>query len=168
MDIIVRSLTELQFNGRSYHCAVGRRGISANKVEGDGVTPVGRYPLRSLRYRPDRLSRPETGLPCIILSPVDGWCDAPDHKMYNRPVSLPFDASHEILWRSDNRYNLLVDLGFNDDPPVAGKGSAIFFHVAGLEFLPTEGCVALSQDDLLEVLKSCGPETHMDIKALRL
>ena len=54
-------------------------------------------------------------------------------------------------------YDVIVILGHNDDPPVPGKGSAIFMHVARPDYAPTEGCVALALEDLLEVLAACGP-----------
>ena len=60
----------------------------------------------------------------------DGWCDAPDDPNYNRLVSLPYPASAEHLWRDDNVYDLIAVLGYNDDPVVPGKGSAIFLHIA--------------------------------------
>jgi L,D-peptidoglycan transpeptidase YkuD (ErfK/YbiS/YcfS/YnhG family) len=164
MDIVVTSATELVFHGKSYACVVGRTGFTTDKKEGDGATPVGRFALRSLHYRPDRIAPPQTRLPIKALAVDDGWCDAPDHPLYNRPVKRPFSASHETLWRSDALYNLFVDLGYNDSPPVAGLGSAIFFHVARDHRTATEGCVALAQVDLLEVLKDCGPDTHMDIR----
>jgi len=164
MDIVVTSATELVFQGNSYSCVIGRSGFTVDKREGDGATPTGRYALRSLRYRPDRLNPPQTRLAVRALAADDGWCDAPQHVLYNRPVKRPFDASHEPLWRSDPLYNLIVDLGYNDSPPVPGLGSAIFLHVASDRMTPTEGCVALAQTDLLEILRDCGPETHIDIR----
>jgi L,D-peptidoglycan transpeptidase YkuD (ErfK/YbiS/YcfS/YnhG family) len=47
---------------------------------------------------------------------------------------------------------LIVPLGYNDNPPVTGLGSAIFLHVARDDYAPTEGCVALALVDLLHVL----------------
>jgi len=133
-------------------CAVGRGGIGANKREGDGITPVGKWRMRALLFRPDRLPRaPLTGLPLRGLRPEDGWCDDPGDSLYNRPVKLPFRAHAENLWRNDGVYDLIVALGYNDDPPVPGRGSAIFLHVARPDFSPTEGCVALAHDDLLAV-----------------
>ncbi len=164
MDIVVTSETELEFGGVVYPCIVGRSGIKAVKSEGDGATPAGRFPLRRVHYRADRISTPETRLRCEPITPIDGWCDAPDHALYNKPVKIPFEASHENLWRDDNLYNVFVDLGYNDDPVVAGKGSAIFFHVASQKGAATEGCVALDQEDLLTVLKNCGPDTFMEIR----
>ena len=164
MDIIVASPTELTFAGKTYSCVVGRGGIGIKGREGDGITPVGRFPLRSLRYRPDILEKPKTQLPTHPIIPLDGWCDDPKHAQYNRPIRLPFSASYESLWRPDDLYNLIVNLGFNDDPPVSGLGSAIFFHVKSLKSLPTKGCVALAQSDLLEVLKNCTTDTFVNIK----
>ena len=149
--------------GREFPCALGKAGVTGTKREGDLKTPLGRFPLRRLYYRADRLDRPETGLPATALTPDDGWCDDPAHALYNRPVCLPFEASHEPLWRDDHVYDLVVVLGYNDDPPVRGKGSAIFLHVARDDFSGTEGCVALARDDLLAVLSGVGPGSMIEI-----
>ena len=134
-------------------CAVGRSGIAIKRHEGDGVTPVGIWPLRYVLYRADRLERPETALPLRALTRNEGWCDSPSDRNYNRLVALPYDASHEKMWRQDRLYDIVVVLGFNDGPPIAGKGSAIFLHVARKGYAPTEGCVALAQPDLLDALR---------------
>jgi len=149
-------------------CAVGRSGIVSNaeKTEGDGATPAGRWRLRQLLYRPDRLSLPQSDLPVAPITPTDGWCDDPEDPLYNQATSLPYPASTETLWREDELYNLCVILGHNDDPPIPHKGSAIFFHVAkqeGAMLRATEGCVALPQDTLLRILTTCSPDTFMEI-----
>jgi len=157
----------LHFKGRSFHCALGRSGIASDKREGDGVTPVGTFPLRALRYRPDRVSAPQSTLAAVALTPENGWCDAPDDPAYNRPVTTPYAASHETLWREDHLYDVVIMLGYNDDPIVPGKGSAIFFHLAKRKdgaLQPTEGCVALALADMLEVLKDVTPQTTMEIR----
>lgn len=136
-----------------------------DKTEGDGGTPVGRFPLRRVLYRPDRLDAPATGLPVEAIKPDQGWCDDPAHPDYNRPVRLPFADSHEKLWREDMVYDVIVILGHNDDPPVPGKGSAIFMHVARPAYEPTEGCVALALEDLLAVLAASGPGDTIRINA---
>jgi L,D-peptidoglycan transpeptidase YkuD (ErfK/YbiS/YcfS/YnhG family) len=143
--------------GRS-RCALGRGGVAAPgaKQEGDGATPAGVWPLRRLLYRPDRLAAPRTRLAVAALEPDDGWCDAPGDPAYNQPVTLPWPASAEHLWRDDGVYDLIVVLGYNDDPVVPGAGSAIFLHVARADYSPTEGCVALAPADLLEVLAEAG------------
>lgn len=157
MQITVTAPGLLGCAGRTYRCALGRGGIVLDKSEGDGGTPAGAYPLRRVLYRADRLDRPDTALPTAKIAADQGWCDDPAHPEYNRQVGLPFPASHEKLWRDDAVYDLIVILGHNDDPPVPGKGSAIFMHVARPDYGPTEGCVALALTDLLAVLARCGP-----------
>src|SRR5690606_33824745 len=113
-----------------FRCALGRSGLVHDKREGDGGTPLGRFPLRELRYRQDRLPAPETRLPLFPIAPSDGWCDAPEDEAYNRPVRLPYTASAEKMLRSDALYDLVTVLGHNDVPVVPSAGSAILFYLA--------------------------------------
>jgi len=152
MELLVGADGWASWGVRKLRCALGRAGISAQKREGDGATPAGSFVLRRLLYRADRIARPATGLPVQAIGAHDGWCDDPADASYNRPVILPYKARAETLWREDGLYDLVVPLGYNDDPVAPGKGSAIFLHVAAPRYAPTEGCVALSRADLLEVL----------------
>ncbi|WP_374632712.1 L,D-transpeptidase [Ferrovibrio sp.] len=153
-DIQVSADGKLRFGDLSMRCALGRSGCkpAADKREGDGATPLGRWPLRRLFYRPDRLPVPDCALPILALTPAMGWCDDPGHADYNRLVTLPFAGSHETLWREDHVYDLIVELGHNDAPPVPGLGSAIFLHLARQDFAPTEGCVAIALADMQALL----------------
>jgi len=167
MDIEVFPPDKLIWFDQTCHCVLGWGSVCANKYEGDGVTPVGRWPLRSDYYRPDRISRPNTLLPTQALKPEDGWCDDPKNAAYNQHIKKPFAASYEDLWREDGVYDLFVVLGHNDSPIQPDKGSAIFMHVVKPDLSPTEGCVALALDDLVEILKSSGPETAIVIHPAR-
>jgi L,D-peptidoglycan transpeptidase YkuD (ErfK/YbiS/YcfS/YnhG family) len=152
MDLLIDGGAFALWNGRKMRCAVGRSGLARDKREGDGATPVGILPMRRALYRPDREAPPPTSLPLAPLAPDDGWCDAPDDPSYNRPVKLPHRARAEALWRTDGLYDLVILLGWNDAPVEAGRGSAIFLHLAAPGFAPTEGCVALARADLLDLL----------------
>ena len=167
MDITVHPVSPsegiLVWPGGSFRCALGRGGVRTDKREGDGATPVGRFPLRRVLWRADRLPQPETGLPASPIAPDDGWCDDPADPAYNRPVKRPFAASHEELWREDGVYDVIVVMGHNDDPVVPGQGSAVFMHVARPNWDPTAGCVALPLPDLLRLLKDCGPDTRLTV-----
>lgn len=163
MEITVFADGRLTWPGGSIRCTLGRGGVLADKREGDGGTPVGAYPLRRVLWREDRLPRPETALPAAPLARTDGWCDDPADPAYNRPVTLPYPASHEELWREDGVYDVIVVLGHNDDPVVPGLGSAVFLHVARPDWEPTAGCVALPLPDLLRLLKDCGPGTVLRV-----
>ena len=80
-------------------------------------------------------------------------------------MQLPYAARHEELWRADALYDIVVIIGHNDAPVVAGLGSAIFMHLASEDYRPTEGCVALARQDLLDVLAGVGPDTFLEIAA---
>lgn len=165
VEMIVSTDGLLRFENRQFRCVLGKNGVvSADaKTEGDGKTPAGIWRLRYVMYRSDRRASPITELPVTTISFSDGWCDDASHPDYNRPVRLPFDASHEKLFRDDGLYNLIVVLGHNDDPPVPGKGSAIFMHIARADYTGTEGCVALGEKDLETVLSMCTTESYIRI-----
>ena len=141
--------------GATHRCAIGRSGAAAfgDKREGDGATPLGRWPLLGALLRPDRTDAPATALPWRWLRPDDGWSDDPADPCYNRPVSHPHPFGAERLWRDDHVYDVIIILGHNVAPVAAGAGSAIFWHVARPDFAPTEGCVAIGRDALRTVLE---------------
>jgi L,D-peptidoglycan transpeptidase YkuD (ErfK/YbiS/YcfS/YnhG family) len=153
-EAVVHPNGRLVFQGQTFRCALGRAGIIAanRKREGDGATPAGLLPLRRLHYRADRGPIPATALPRSPIAPDDGWCDDPAHPDYNRLVRRPFAASHEEMWRGDDLYDIVGELGWNDAPVVPGHGSAIFLHLARADYGPTAGCVALARADLIVVL----------------
>ena len=157
----------LRFLSREYQCVLGRSGIVHPKQEGDGGTPLGSFPLREVRYRADRVPQPKTGLLTFKTNPTDGWCDEPADPAYNRLVRMPYQSDAEVMWREDNVYDVLVVIGTNDAPPIPGAGSAIFLHVAraGADgtLLPTAGCIAMKENDLLAVLSGCKLGTMIDI-----
>jgi L,D-peptidoglycan transpeptidase YkuD (ErfK/YbiS/YcfS/YnhG family) len=144
---------------RSLACALGRGGVALDKREGDGATPVGRFALRRVLYRPDRVSAPATALAVAASDPADGWCDDPADPAYNRPVRLPYPARHEVMWREDGLYDVVVVLSHNDDPVVSGRGSAVFLHCRRPDGAPTAGCVAIDRAALLALLERCDSET---------
>ena len=143
----------LAAGGRSFRCAIGRGGLRVRKREADGASPVGEWRALRVLYRGDKVGRPTTSLPVSAIRRRDGWCDAPADRNYNGPVTLPYPASAEALWRDDDVYDLIVILDHNTRPRLRGAGSAIFIHVAREGYLPTEGCIALSLRDLRIVLR---------------
>ena len=154
----------LMWPGGSAPASCGRGGVRADKREGDGASPEGVFPLVAAYYRPDRIAPPATGLALTALSPEHGWVDDPADPRYNCPVSLPCKARHELLWREDGLYDLVVVIGYNTDPPVPGRGSAIFLHVARPDFAPTEGCIAVERDVLAGLLALLGPGSTIAIR----
>jgi L,D-peptidoglycan transpeptidase YkuD (ErfK/YbiS/YcfS/YnhG family) len=156
----------LTWPGHQARAALGRGGTMAAslKTEGDGASPLGVWPIRRLLYRPDKGPAPATALPTAPIAPADGWCDDPSDARYNQPVTLPYPASAERMWRDDSVYDLVVILGHNDDPVVQGAGSAIFLHLARADFRPTEGCVAVARTDLEALLAVAKPGDALEIR----
>ena len=164
-DLVVTADGRCTFGGIVYACVLGSGGIVVDKKEGDGGAPAGRWPLRRLLVRPDRGAPPAGVLPAQAIARDDGWCDDAGDAAYNRPVKLPYAASHELMWRDDHLYDLVVVVGHNDAPPVAGAGSAIFLHLARPDRGPTAGCVAFARVDLEAILRGLEADSHLLVLA---
>ena len=158
------SAGRLSWPGGETRAACGRGGVRADKREGDGASPEGIFPLLYGYYRADRIARPASGLTMTALQPDDGWVDDPADPNYNRPVKLPYPASHEEMWLTDGLYDLVVVIGYNTDPVVPGRGSAIFLHVARPDFSPTAGCIAIGREVLAGLLGLLGPGSRITIR----
>jgi len=165
MDLLVFANGFALWGDARFRCALGAAGVQKEKCEGDRATPEGVFPFRRVLYRADRLAAPNTRLPMATIAPEDGWCDDPGHRAYNQPVTLPFAASAERLWREDARYDLVLIPGHNDAPATPGKGSAIFVHLTDAAYSPTEGCVALALADLQKILSQAGPGDRLCLSA---
>jgi L,D-peptidoglycan transpeptidase YkuD (ErfK/YbiS/YcfS/YnhG family) len=143
--------------------ALGRGGIRANKHEGDGGTPRGTFRLRRLWWRADRMARPMTQLPVRHIRAHDAWCEDPGDRHYNQPIRLGITATGDRLKRADRLYDLIVEIDHNTRPRIAGRGSAVFMHIARPGFAPTAGCVALTAPALLRLLFHVSPRTRIVI-----
>jgi L,D-peptidoglycan transpeptidase YkuD (ErfK/YbiS/YcfS/YnhG family) len=155
----------LAWPGGETRAVCGRGGVRADKREGDGASPQGSFPLLYGFYRADRIAQPPSGLAMTALHPDDGWVDDPKDPNYNRLVKLPYAASHEEMWLTDGLYDLVVVIGYNTDPVVPGRGSAIFLHVAREDFSPTAGCIAIERDALARLSGLLGPGSTITIRA---
>ncbi|MBL0897542.1 MAG: L,D-transpeptidase family protein [Reyranella sp.] len=162
-DSAESSLGWASLGARRWRCALGAGGVREDKVEGDAATPVGEFPLRRIYYRNDRIVLPRVELPARPINERDGWCDDPRSPTYNRLVRIPNEWSHEKMWREDELYDVVVVVGYNDDPPEGEWGSAIFLHLARAASSPTHGCVAFARDDLLELLPLLTRETRLRV-----
>lgn len=150
----------LTIDGQTLPCQLGRTGTTHVKREGDGATPCAPMRLISLWYRADRIRRPPGwfGHTAVPILPDDGWCDDVNDSRYNRPVTLPIRASHEVLSRDDHLYDIVGVLDWNLYPRSLARGSAIFLHCARPDAGPTAGCIALKLDDLRLLLRKLQPD----------
>src|SRR5580704_6462943 len=141
--------------------ALGRGGIIANKHEGDGGTPKGTFRPRRLWWRADRAPRPQTFLPARAIHREDAWCEDPTSRHYNRPIKLGRQDSGDRLMRDDHLYDFIVEIDHNSQPRIAGRGSAVFLHLARPDFSPTAGCVSMKKPAMLQLLRQIGPHTKI-------
>lgn len=154
-----------EVNHITYPCAWGKAGVSQTKQEGDNTTPIGKFKLREIYYRADRIPAYliKTSLPINIITRDDAWCDDVDSKSYNQHIKLPFKGSYENLWRNDALYDVVIVIGYNDKPIKTGKGSAIFLHIAQNQYQPTHGCITLAKNDLLAILPYLTPDQKIEV-----
>jgi L,D-peptidoglycan transpeptidase YkuD (ErfK/YbiS/YcfS/YnhG family) len=143
--------------------ALGRGGVKANKREGDGATPRGLFKLRRLWWRGDRHPRPPTLLPVRRIRHDDGWSEDPRDRHYNQRIAVPEGSNADRLRRQDGLYDFIIELDHNTRPRVAGRGSAVFIHVAREGYAPTAGCVALRMPALRRLIGRIGPHTRIEI-----
>lgn len=160
LDMVVTPMG-LRFMGRRLPCTVGRGGVVANKVEGDGGTPAGEHRIVGMLYRPDRMVRPAGW--AVPIGPGDLWSDDVRDPDYNKMVRSPHGFGHEVLRRADPMYDLILITDWNWTRPVPGRGSAIFVHRWRRPGAPTAGCIALALQDLLWIARRLQPRTRLII-----
>jgi L,D-peptidoglycan transpeptidase YkuD (ErfK/YbiS/YcfS/YnhG family) len=149
--------------GLSIPVALGRGGILPNKREGDGGTPRGTFHPRKLWWRADRFPRPRTFLATHAITPADAWCEDPNDRHYNRPIRVARDHEGDRLTRKDHLYDFIVEIDHNTKPRIAGRGSAVFLHLARDNFGPTAGCVGMTKSAMLHLLRRLGSQTRIVI-----
>jgi L,D-peptidoglycan transpeptidase YkuD (ErfK/YbiS/YcfS/YnhG family) len=154
----------LYWPGGETRAAVGAAGVSSTKTEGDRATPAGTFPLPFGMYRSDRIQPPDTSLPMTPLREAHAWVDDPNDAKYNQLIELPYTAHTEEMWRADGIYDLLLVVGYNMNPTRPGAGSAIFLHIARPHFTPTEGCIAIERNVLLELVPLLGLESTLTVR----
>ena len=145
-------------------CAIGKRGISIKRKEGDLITPKGKYKIKYILYRKDRIRKIQSKIKKIAITKSMGWCDDPKSKDYNKLIKLPTNYKYEKLYRKENIYDLILVLNFNMKPTVKKKGSAIFIHIAKKNYKKTEGCVAINKILLLKIIKKLKNNTKVLIE----
>ena len=153
----------ISYNNYKAKCAVGKRGISIKKKEGDFITPKGTFKIREIFYRKDRVQNLITRIKKTVIRKNMGWCDDPKSKKYNKLINFPFKYGAERLYRRENIYDIILVLNFNMNPVKKYKGSAIFIHVAKKSFQPTKGCIALNKSELIKLVQSIKKNSIVNI-----
>lgn len=138
------------------------------KTEGDGKAPAGIFEFdHAFGYEVNPFA--EVKIPYRPATSRDYWVDAANSPDYNTWVTITEDKlndpkkywrSFEKMKRADHLYELGLVVKHNMEPVVAGKGSAIFFHIWRKEGAPTAGCTAMTREDLMTLLKWLDPEKY--------
>ncbi len=152
MHILIKN-KNLLIGNYKVKCAVGKRGIAVKKKEGDLITPRGKFKIKYILYRKDRIYNLKTKIKKITIKKNMGWCDDSASPKYNKLIKFPFPYRAEKLYRDDNSYDIILVLDYNFKPVTKGKGSAIFIHVAKKNYKSTAGCIALKKKDLRNLIK---------------
>ena len=144
-------------------CAIGKRGITSKKSEGDNKTPSGIFQFKTIFYRKDRILITKSRLQKIVIRKNMGWCDDSASKHYNKLIKFPFRFKAEKFWLKENIYDVIIIINYNMKPILKKKGSAIFLHIAKKNYTPTKGCVAISKKDMNLLISKIDSKTKLRI-----
>lgn len=139
---------------------IGKNGFAApgKKLEGDGKSPIGIFKLGHLFSYQDAVI---TKMPYSQTTSDDKWIDHPESADYNQHVRGQTSAkSYENLKLNSDHYKYCMVIEYNTNPVIKGKGSAIFFHLRMSTDEATTGCVAVSEPEMLQILKWLDPAKH--------
>tara|TARA_Y100000590_G_scaffold458407_1_gene613062 strand:- start:454 stop:945 length:492 start_codon:yes stop_codon:yes gene_type:complete len=163
MNIIIKKKF-LYYKGYKLKCSIGKSGTAGVKKEGDFCTPKGTFKLGTLYYRKDRTKLPKCILKKKIIKKNMGWCDDINSSKYNRQIFFPFKYRSEKLHLKKKNYDIFINILYNYNPIIKGKGSAIFLHITSKNYNPTKGCVAVIKKDLIKILPLIKKKTKIKIK----
>ena len=133
------------------------------KVEGDGRSPAGIFPLdTAFGFAPPDSMR-WVRLPYVAVTPTTECVDDTTSTHYNTVVDRR--TVPRVDWQSAEhmrriaQYRLGVIIGYNA-PPVKARGSCIFFHIWGGPRSTTVGCTALDATELARLVAWIDPKAR--------
>jgi L,D-peptidoglycan transpeptidase YkuD (ErfK/YbiS/YcfS/YnhG family) len=147
-----RGLVRLDFND------------APKKQEGDNRAPAGIFLLPSAFGYASKRSAAWIKLPYLESTAHTEGIDDPRSRYYNKLVDRSKVAhvdwhSSEKMRRDDVLYKwgVLVD---HNPAAIPGAGSCIFLHIWKHAAAPTVGCTAMSESDLVALLRWLDPARH--------
>ena len=130
---------------------IGINGVSINKREGDGKTPLGIYKIGSSFGINDKIN---TKLDYFNINEKLYWVTDSNSLYYNELVNIDDVVkdwkSAEHLIEYPKQYEYAIVIKYNTKKKKE-KGSAIFLH-CDIE-KDTAGCIAISKENMIELLK---------------
>ena len=127
----------------------GRNGLKegTERKEGDGTTPLGAYPISFAFGFPSSVN---TKLPYKQIQKTSYWSG--EKNTYNTWVESPTKISGERLYSYKICYEKALAIGFNQNPVVFGRGSAIFLHIKAPDTWESSGCITIEKQAMEELL----------------
>ena len=129
-----------------------------HKRERDGRAPAGVFRIGTI-YTYDRALPSGANFRFHTVTAADAWVDDVQSPNYNRQITID-DPAKPPAWfekqkmrHNDFAYRWLVEIRHNSDPPVAGEGSAIFFHIRRGPQRPSAGCTTMAEENLLTLIR---------------
>lgn len=155
MDIYQRTAAGWQALKTGIPTHVGSAGMAPQAKSGYPATPMGVYSLDSAF---GTAPNPGGGLPYTQVGPNHWWSGDDHSPTFNsmqvcQKAQCPFNTGE-----SENlqipQYKHAVVMGVNKNK-VPGGGAAFFFHTT--DGGPTEGCVAIDDDTLVQIIRWLRP-----------
>ncbi len=134
------------------YCGYGRKGLKAytERKEGDETTPVGSFPiLHAFGFG----SNPGTAMTWREITKNSYWSG--EKSTYNTWVESTTPVGGEHLSEYTICYKYAMAIGFNINPTVYKRGSAIFLHCKNPAEWGSAGCVSVTEDNMLALLQKC-------------
>jgi L,D-peptidoglycan transpeptidase YkuD (ErfK/YbiS/YcfS/YnhG family) len=128
-----------------------------HKTERDGRAPAGVFRIGKI-YTYDAALPAGANYPFHTVTKADAWIDDVNHPQYNQhvivdPANPPTWFEKQKMRHGDFAYRWLIEIRHNSDPPVAGAGSAIFFHIRRGPQRPSAGCTTMGEQNLIELIR---------------
>ncbi len=142
------------------YCGYGRKGLKAWNLrqEGDQTTPIGSFPIL---FAFGVNQNPGTSMTWRDVTPNSYWSG--EEATYNTWVESAAPISGEHLSDYTICYKYAMAIGFNQDPVVYKRGSAIFLHCKNPAEWGSAGCVSVEDADMLKLLALCHDGCYMMI-----
>ena len=127
MQIVVKNNNTLLYDEFKFKCALGKKGSTSKKIEGDKKTPKGEYDLGPVYFRKDKIPKIETKLKTIKIKKIMGWCDDVRSKHYNKLIKITKKIKHERLFLKKRDYDILIPINYNSKNIKKIKGVQFLF-----------------------------------------
>ena len=158
--VFVKEKGEWKATNRSPSMEALKENLPVGKIEGDGRSPAGLFPLTASFGTSSKPVGVE--LPYTKLDRFTECVDDVKSNFYNRIVNRMqvgnFDwKSSEKMLAVGTQYDLGVFVAYNTYPVEKGRGSCIFLHIWKDAVSGTSGCTAMERRDLERIVAWLSP-----------